>query len=876
MSKRESRKAASKPMLDKPSIALSEASRASSFCFYAVMLFLAGAAAMGCFFTAFQLSVDFLPVLFMGAACALLCSAQFYLGRWKWLAVLVSLLAWGTALWWNFQDVTQGCFRTVNVVLAAYGEKLTFSFPVIPTAFAGAAKSQGLVTLFAVFLQFPFYELLSWLFIRHKSALGAFCLTGVFLLLPLAISIVPEFWALGLLLLFWTFLLFAAPSLRRHCQTVNSQGRLQTMGDAFARSSSLLLLPAIALCMLAIYRAYPPETYERPQIASDIMTELSGGVDLPAIFRGGTGSSGNRVDLGALGSRTYTGKTALRVKYEWQDSLAAGIDSPTVRKDYLKSFAGSVYTGTSWERLSREDAVQAQDALAEFHAQTLLADLSQAYYSNEDIHSAYLLSVERMDADTRSVFSPYGLYVPAGALNGMEYVDDGYLKFSGIFSGPREYTLSAVTLPSCGTVMGSRFLQMAGALTEDPASADESSGELLNQLKEEQAQYLSDHQGEPAALDLWTVPDWAKESFSSPETDWSLLEATERYTAFVYERYTQLPDSTRVFLEEYMDRNGLLHWRTDPDFLYSGDPEKFEELLVSIRDFLAAQCSYTLSPPALPEGKDFVEYFLTEGHEGYCVHFASAAVLMLRVLGIPARYAEGYAVPVTENGEWADVPDYNAHAWVEVYWGGTGWLPVEMTPAGPEAPAAYANAAAPGSEDFSPPKLSASPTPEHTESSSAPGSAPSPIPTAAPSSAETSPSSGPLPEAAGEDANVLPVRFLLALFIAALLLFLLWAQWSVRVRCRERTFRQQDRNQAALRVYAHLLRLYQERLALSDQAKPPAEIEELALKARFSNHTLTREELQKLTSLADELEKELEKELPKLQRLRCKYLLALF
>ena len=102
--------------------------------------------------------------------------------------------------------------------------------------------------------------------------------------------------------------------------------------------------------------------------------------------------------------------------------------------------------------------------------------------------------------------------------------------------------------------------------------------------------------------------------------------------------------------------------------------------------------TYTLSPQSPPEGEDFVTWFLTEGREGYCVHFATAAVALFRSAGIPARYAEGYAVPSGYDGLWVDVPDYNAHAWVEVYTGGTGWLPVEVTPAGPEAPAAYLNA----------------------------------------------------------------------------------------------------------------------------------------------------------------------------------------
>ena len=115
------------------------------------------------------------------------------------------------------------------------------------------------------------------------------------------------------------------------------------------------------------------------------------------------------------------------------------------------------------------------------------------------------------------------------------------------------------------------------------------------------------------------------------------------------------------------------------------------ELVQQVANTLAAQCAYTLTPPALPEGRDFVEFFLLESHQGYCVHFASAAAALLRTMGIPARYAEGYAVPAGEEG-WVDVPDYNAHAWVEIYLGGMGWIPVEVTPAGPDAPAATEDA----------------------------------------------------------------------------------------------------------------------------------------------------------------------------------------
>ena len=67
------------------------------------------------------------------------------------------------------------------------------------------------------------------------------------------------------------------------------------------------------------------------------------------------------------------------------------------------------------------------------------------------------------------------------------------------------------------------------------------------------------------------------------------------------------------------------------------------------------------------------------------MHFASAGALILQSLGVPARYASGYVVEPSafhkeKKGYQADVPDYNAHAWVEIYLENIGWVPVEMTP----------------------------------------------------------------------------------------------------------------------------------------------------------------------------------------------------
>ena len=100
----------------------------------------------------------------------------------------------------------------------------------------------------------------------------------------------------------------------------------------------------------------------------------------------------------------------------------------------------------------------------------------------------------------------------------------------------------------------------------------------------------------------------------------------------------------------------------------------------------AALCQeiYTYEPKKPPQGEDPILWFLTQSQEGNDVLYASAAVEALRTHGVPARYAEGYYVSDTdfqksEDGSVA-VTGLNAHAWVEIYFDGIGWLPVEVTP----------------------------------------------------------------------------------------------------------------------------------------------------------------------------------------------------
>ena len=155
--------------------------------------------------------------------------------------------------------------------------------------------------------------------------------------------------------------------------------------------------------------------------------------------------------------------------------------------------------------------------------------------------------------------------------------------------------------------------------------------------------------------------------------------------------WLDVPEQNREVIAEFCQKAGLSGSR--------------EEIIDQLRDYFQQNFPYTLSPGITPRRKDFVNYFLAEKQKGYCAHFASSAVLILRYMGIPARYAEGYAVDAIEIATDAtltdqnvsdyydgpsllaqnsvvsyDASDGNAHAWVEVYDESIGWYPVEFTP----------------------------------------------------------------------------------------------------------------------------------------------------------------------------------------------------
>ncbi len=246
---------------------------------------------------------------------------------------------------------------------------------------------------------------------------------------------------------------------------------------------------------------------------------------------------------------------------------------------------------------------------------------------------------------------------------------------------------------------------------------------------------------------------------------------------------------------------------------------------------------YDLKTKKMPSDTgDFAQWFYEQSETGYCVHFATAAAVLLRAAGIPARYVTGYLVNVSA-GELTAVYEKNAHAWVEYWLPGVGWVPLEATPA------------AALEEQIAPPETTG---PDRTEPETAPPTVQQPVP------------SDP-EEISGAGAGWLWLLGGVLILTAGVPV-----QWQVRVRLRRRSRRRGSTSRRGIEAWQELTRLW---AALGEL--PQRELFLLAEKAKFSDRPLTAEELSRLEEALHRAQRTL-RERPWYRRLYDRLILALY
>lgn len=420
----------------------------------------------------------------------------------------------------------------------------------------------------------------------------------------------------GAAVLGWVLCLFGAAALLLVTAFYRGRGYLLRTDDKATVSAAGTV--AFILCVtLGVSALFVPvHGYEKSTLASNTEEALS---SVLAHVRYGSGDDRAlpEGDFRGLGDLVFPEKTALQVVMSQPDSL------------YLRGFVGESYTGDGWTALDKEELYASANLFYwlhrnGFYGQTQLASVTTLLDGRLTSNDLNAISVYTVEASRQYIYAPYELCSADSTLLESENLGDSALLSRG-FRGRNSYTYTS--LPN----QVKRYTELVGYLradAEDPADA--LSAYLLNE---------------------------------------------SQYNTFVYDAYTALPENVESFLSEELGA---------PE-MENGQHISCQKAKQKILEYLTTHASYTEIPKETrSDGEDFLRFFLESG-AGYSVHYATAAALMFRHYGIPARYVEGYLIfPEDVEGQMENavltVSESHAHAWVEFYQDGIGWVPFEVTP----------------------------------------------------------------------------------------------------------------------------------------------------------------------------------------------------
>ena len=258
----------------------------------------------------------------------------------------------------------------------------------------------------------------------------------------------------------------------------------------------------------------------------------------------------------------------------------------------------------------------------------------------------------------------------------------------------------------------------------------------------------------------------------------------------------------------------------------------------AIASYVRNSAQYDTDTPRMPRTEEnFVKWFLEESDTGYCIHFATATTVLLQAAGIPARYVTGYMVQVVEGEPTAVLAD-QAHAWAEYWLPGYGWTMLESTPAEIQQEQQENTVAAPNET-----QTQTQPTDDPSVDPQAPDTPEKPT---APSQQQDA------------DKQTLDLGWLLPVVLytlgGAALIAAIVGQRRLRLLLRQQRKDRADANTRAILCWKETVLLAK----LTDQT-PDKELFQLAQMAKFSQHTLTPEQLAQFDEYTAQAIKKLQK-----------------
>ena len=161
-----------------------------------------------------------------------------------------------------------------------------------------------------------------------------------------------------------------------------------------------------------------------------------------------------------------------------------------------------------------------------------------------------------------------------------------------------------------------------------------------------------------------------------------LQKAGMLYPTWVHDHYLQLPESLSPQIIDLARQ------------VAKGAETPYDKAS-AITDYLRSAITYSTTVKPVPVGIDPLVWFLFDSRTGFCNYYATAEVIMLRAVGVPARMAVGFAQGEFQSPDKYIVRELDGHAWPEVYFPGIGWIEFEPTSSQPQLdhPAGDANQA---------------------------------------------------------------------------------------------------------------------------------------------------------------------------------------
>ena len=570
----------------------------------------------------------------------------------------------------HYQYVANGFIRVVNKgyysILSVSGAVSSMYF----LTYFDSTDVKAEIIWFLLAVIFGFCFLLAYIGVRRCSALWFTLLVMSCTAIPFSLNCLEgEGWFITLSVLCIIMYSINVQGYKRASKrnTVTHFGHTLKIGgkySAYAAFQQTVLMIVAALFFTAvIYKVHDFSGYERGEKAKELSSNIVYSVETivsgTALNNIGKGQNNtlNNGQLSNLEKLDFTGSTMFEIK------------GSRPLKLYLRSYSAALYTEKRWEPLSsgvyKSCGFWNEFTKSGFFPQFVYPQATMLYSqpSNDGVE----IKIRNKDINHKIFLTDYRMLPNSSgeAVEKSSYKYDGCFTFRG-FGGQESYTQNVMNIP--GTVCPDYFGEIP--------SIDHING-MYEMLRD--GEYYNTN----AAFSDF-APD--------PEEE-SLFEQHEaEYRRFAVDNYLSYPGGMEQYLPEGFDDEIQRIYsecissvdESDSMFLTK---QYYEMVSEYIRAYLRENAEYTLNPGKTPSDRDFVEYFINESHKGFCVHFATAAVLMLRRAGIPARYCEGYFVSQSDLDKrfagadgYRSIRDSSAHAWAEAYYPMTGWQAVECTP----------------------------------------------------------------------------------------------------------------------------------------------------------------------------------------------------